>query len=120
LASGYTIKVSFNPVTEVVVIQNNLLATAVAKASVQRQSFDAHMAKRLQTLGSFAHELDLIQDGYEFGLATQKVVVESEDRLLSSPIGFARDQKRISGSITGSQETNLTFTRGSATSPDRM
>ena len=69
---------------EVVTTQRNFSANAVAKASVQRQFLNAQMATQDLSLASFAHELELVQESYEFGLATQREIAEVENQLIAA------------------------------------
>jgi outer membrane protein TolC len=56
--------------------------SAVARASIQHQLLDAQMTTKHLSLASFAHELELVQERFEFGLATRRDVTQVEDRLV--------------------------------------
>jgi hypothetical protein len=56
---------------------------AVARASIQHQFLDTQtMATKHMSLASFAHELELVQEQFDFGLATRRDVTQVEDRLV--------------------------------------
>ena len=59
-------------------------ATAVARASVQRNFLDTRMARQNPSLAAYAHELELVQESYQFGFATQHEVANAENRLLQT------------------------------------
>jgi outer membrane protein TolC len=77
--------------------QREFSVSVVARASVLRQFLDAQMATQHQSLASFAHELELVQESYEFGLATQREVAEAENQLIAAwrgliePLSFGSD-----------------------------
>jgi hypothetical protein len=64
--------------------QTILSVTSVAKASIQRQFLDTSTAIKHSSLASFAHELELAQERFEFGMATRRDVTEVEDRLVAA------------------------------------
>jgi hypothetical protein len=53
--------------------QKHFSAVTLAKASVQRKFLDARMARQHLSLVSFAHELELVQERCELGVATAKL-----------------------------------------------
>ena len=57
---------------------------AVARASIQHQLLDTKTATKHLSLASFAHELELVQERFEFGLASRGDVTEVEDRLVAA------------------------------------
>jgi hypothetical protein len=57
--------------------------TAVAKMTVRRSLLDREIAEHHQSLATFAHELELMQERHRFGLATRHDLEAIEDQLVA-------------------------------------
>jgi hypothetical protein len=80
--------------------------TAVAKTSIQRQFLDTRTAIKHSSLASFAHELELVQERFEFGLATRGDVTEVEDHLVSAWRDFIDVSSPASGNLLNMEDSD--------------
>ena len=80
--------------------------SAIAKASIQRQFLDTGAVYRHLSLASFAHELELVQESFEFGLATRRDVTEIEDRLVAAWRDFIDASSPADGDLSNMEDSH--------------
>jgi hypothetical protein len=86
--------------------QTNSSVSDIANASIRRQLLDTRTATKHLSLAAFAHELELVQERFEFGLATRGDVTEVEDRLVSAWRDFIDVSSPASGNLLNMEDSD--------------